>query len=89
VPAARVAFGLLLLLGALGVAVVAVVEVARGTRYARWRAGAAVVEAAGVGVVALGLLAHRRPLVVLGVVVLAVGALWMSVARRGSARRPH
>jgi len=100
VPAPTTSIALLLLAGALWVGGVNVLQVVRGrqvrvapsghvrdVRDLRRRSAAAVAEAVGVAVLALGLLARTRPLVVLGAVLVAVGALAMSVARRGLARR--
>ncbi len=100
-PAVRVLLGLALLVGAFGVATGAFVQLRRGVelrprepgvvrdvRDVRRRAAAALTEAVGVGVLALGLLVHVRPLVWLGAVTTVAGALAMSVARRGLARRP-
>ena len=96
---ARVLFTTLLLLAAVAVVAVNVVQVRRGrllfspggvvrdVRDVRRRSTAAVVEAAGIAVLAVGLLVRERPLVWLGAVVVAAGALLMSVARRGLARR--
>ena len=61
----------------------------RDVRDVRRRSAAALVEASGVAVVAVGLLLRERPLVLLGALVTAAGALLMSVARRGLARRPR
>jgi hypothetical protein len=100
VPAPTTSIALLLLAGAVWVGGVNVLQVLRGrqlrvprsghvrdVRDVRRRSTAAVAEATGVAVLALGLLARVRPLVALGAALVAVGALAMSVARRGVARR--
>lgn len=99
-PSARFLVTTLLLLGALGVAAGAAVQFARGrvllarpggvvrdVRDVRRRSAAALVEAVGIAVLGLGLLAHHRVLVTVGALLTAGGALMMSVARRGLARR--
>ncbi len=97
----RVAFTVLLLAVAVLVAGAAVVQwrrgrplvstdgVVRDVHDVRRRSAAAFVEASGIAVLALGLLTRERPLTVLGALVTAGGALMMSVARRGLARRPR
>jgi hypothetical protein len=87
---------------AVAVVLVSVVQVRRGrmlfstepglvrdVRDVRRRSTAALVEASGVAVLALGLLLRERPLVWLGALVVTVGAVLMSIARRGLARRPR
>jgi hypothetical protein len=95
----RVLLPVLLLLAAVAVVAVNVVQVRRGrllyapgglardVRDVRRRSTAAVVEASGLAVLALGLLTRDKPIVWVGALVLAVGALLMSFARRGLARR--
>jgi hypothetical protein len=96
----RVAAATLLLLGAVAVAFGSALQASRGrsllarpgalvrdVRDVRRRSWAALVESCGVAVLALGLLGHVRPLVWLGALVTGAGALLMSIARRGLARR--
>ena len=95
----RVLITVLLLLAAVAVVAVNVVQVRRGrllyapgglardVRDVRRRSTAAVVEASGIAVLALGFLVREKPLIWVGAVVLAAGALLMSFARRGLARR--
>ena len=95
----RVLLTVLLLGAAVAVVAVNVLQVRRGrllfpsgglvrdVRDVRRRSTAAVVEASGLAVLALGLLVREKPLVWVGAVVLATGALLMSFARRGLARR--
>lgn len=95
----RVLLPVLLLAVAVAVVAVNVVQVRRGrmlfapgglvrdVRDVRRRSTAAVVEASGLALLAVGLLVRDRPVVWLGAVVLTGGALLMSFARRGLARR--
>lgn len=98
-PPFRLVVGLFLLIGAAAVVAGAAAQLSRGRTLAvrpgvvrdvgdvRRRSAAALVEASGVLVLALGLLAHQRVLVVLGAAVTAVGAVLMSFARRRPVRR--
>jgi hypothetical protein len=99
VPPFRVVAGLFLLLGAAAFVAGAAAQLSRGralatrpgvvrdARDVRRRSAAALVEASGVFVLALGLVAHQRVLVVLGAAVTAVGAVLMSFARSRPVRR--
>lgn len=96
----RVVTTVALLAVALAVVLVSLVQVRRGrmlfstepglvrdVRDVRRRSTAALVEASGIAVLAAGLLVRERPLVWLGALVTAAGAVLMSIARRGLARR--
>lgn len=98
----RVVTTVALLAVAVAVVLVSLVQVRRGrmlfstepglvrdVRDVRRRSTAALVEASGIAVLAVGLLVRERPLVWLGALVTAVGAVLMSIARRGLARRPR
>lgn len=98
----RVVTTVALLAVAVGIVLVSLVQVRRGrmlfstepglvrdVRDVRRRSTAALVEASGVAVLALGLLVRERPLVWLGALVVTAGAVLMSIARRGLARRPR
>ncbi|WP_088317019.1 hypothetical protein [Kineosporia sp. R_H_3] len=98
----RVVTTVALLAVAVAVVLVSLVQVRRGrmlfstepglvrdVRDVRRRSTAALVEASGIAVLAVGLLVRERPLVWLGALVTAAGAVLMSIARRGLARRPR